>query len=120
MTRRRKRCGYTIRTVPTLVEAAIGETLRRQLARPIHVLDTTPWQRDRLIELGLTMVGEVLHASERSLQRIAYVGEVRSRRRRNAAIAAVYEYCQAALNLPPFLRQPGNTTVLHSRHLLFD
>ena len=35
---------------------------------------------------------EVLHASETKLQRIAYVGEVRSRRMRNAAIAAVYEY----------------------------
>jgi hypothetical protein len=78
--------------VPTFVEPEIGETLRRQLAKPIRVLDITLWQRENLLKLGLETVGDVLHASETKLQQIAYVGEVRSRRMRNAAIAAVYEY----------------------------
>jgi hypothetical protein len=78
--------------VPTLLEADVGEVLRRQLSKSIDVLDITEWQCARLRELGLTTVGDVLHASETKLREIAYVGEVRSRRMRNAAIAAVYEY----------------------------
>jgi len=78
--------------VPTFTEPLIGETLRRQLAKSIKVLDITFWQRQKLQELGLNTIGEVLHASETKLRQAAYVGEVRSRRMRNAAIAAVYEY----------------------------
>jgi hypothetical protein len=78
--------------VPTFAEPEVGETLRIQLAKSIDVLDITPWQRDGLRGLGLNTVGDVLHASETNLRQIAYVGEVRSRRMRNAAIAAVYEY----------------------------
>jgi hypothetical protein len=78
--------------VPTFTEPEIGETLRRQLAKSIDVLDITWWQRDALRRLNLTTIGEVLHASETKLQQIFYVGEKRSRRMRNAAIAAVYEY----------------------------
>jgi hypothetical protein len=78
--------------VPEFVEPAIGETLRRQLAKSIDVLDITEWQRGGLRELNITTIGEVLHSTEMNLQRIAYVGEKRSRRMRNAAIAAVYEY----------------------------
>jgi hypothetical protein len=78
--------------VPTLSEADVGEVLRRQLSKSIRVLDITAWQRDQLLKLGLMTVGDVLHASETKLQERPYVGEVRSRRMRNAAIAAVYEY----------------------------
>jgi hypothetical protein len=78
--------------VPTFSEPEIGETLRRQLEKSIDVLDITGWQRDGLRSLGINTIGEVLHATETKLQRIAYVGEKRSRRMRNAAIAAVYEY----------------------------
>lgn len=78
--------------VPSFSEAGVEEVLQRQLIKPIDVLDITEWQGTRLRELGLTTVGDVLHASETKLQEIAYVGEVRSRRMRNAALAAVYEY----------------------------
>jgi hypothetical protein len=78
--------------VPTLSEPEVGEVLGRQLSKSIGVLDITDWQRAQLRELGLTTVGDVLHASETKLQERPYVGEVRSRRMRNAAIAAVYEY----------------------------
>jgi hypothetical protein len=78
--------------VPTFEEAGVEEVLQRQLIKAIDVLDITEWQRGKLRELGLTTVGDVLHASETKLQEIAYVGEVRSRRMRNAALAAVYEY----------------------------
>jgi hypothetical protein len=81
-----------LKAVPTLSEADVGEVLRRQLSKSIAVLDITEWQRDQLRELDLTTVGDVLHATETKLQKRPYVGEVRSRRMRNAAVAAVYEY----------------------------
>jgi ERCC4-type nuclease len=55
-------------------------------------LDVTHWQRTKLQELGLATVGDVLLASESKLQTLSYVGEKRSRRIRNAALAAVFEY----------------------------
>jgi len=81
-----------LQAVPKLTEPEVGEVLRRQLGKTIDALDLTPWQRSNLRSLGLTTIGDVLHATETKLQEIAYVGEKRSRRMRNAAIAAVYEY----------------------------
>jgi hypothetical protein len=37
-------------------------------------------------------VGDVLKATEQKLKEASYVGDVRARRMRNAAIAAVLEY----------------------------
>jgi hypothetical protein len=78
--------------VPTFDEPEIGEVLAKQLSKPIEVLDITEWQQTTLQSLGLLTVGDVLHATETKLQEAVYVGEKRSRRMRNAAIAAVYEY----------------------------
>lgn len=61
--------------VPTFSEPEIGETLRMELSKSIDVLDVTEWQRERLGQLDLHTIGDVLHASETSLQQIAYVGE---------------------------------------------
>lgn len=66
--------------------------LKRQLDKPISVLDITPWQKSKLSNLSLNKLGDVLHASESQLKQAFYVGDVRARRMRNAAIAAVYEY----------------------------
>ncbi|MBA4723109.1 MAG: hypothetical protein H2067_18490 [Alcanivorax sp.] len=73
-------------------EPNVADVLQQQLERSISVLDITEWQRGKLKELGLNTIGEVLLASESSLQKLAYVGEKRSRRMRNAALAAVFEY----------------------------
>jgi len=81
-----------LEAVPTFTEPDIVHVLQRQLEKPVDVLDITDWQRQGLLGLGLKTVGDVLHASETKLQQISYVGEVRSRRMRNAAITAVYEY----------------------------
>jgi hypothetical protein len=78
--------------MPTFAEPDAAHVLKGQLDKSVEVLDITDWQRQGLVRLGLNTVGDVLHASETKLQEIAYVGEVRSRRMRNAAIAAVYEY----------------------------
>jgi hypothetical protein len=78
--------------VPTFSEPEVGAMLRLQLSKSIDVLDIAEWQRTGLRQLGIATIDEVLHASETKLREIAYVGEKRSRRMRNAAIAAVYEY----------------------------
>jgi hypothetical protein len=81
-----------INAVPTFTEPNIKAVLKQQLAKPLSVLDITPWQFLKLQELDIETVGDVLLTSESKLQTLAYVGEIRSRRIRNAALAAVFEY----------------------------
>ncbi len=78
--------------VPTFAEPATGAVLRHQLAKPLDVLDISDWQRTKLHEINLSTIGDVLLASESKLRTLSYVGEKRSRRIRNAALAAVFEY----------------------------
>lgn len=66
--------------------------LNLQLDRPATVLDLTAWQLEKLAELGLNTVRDVLNATEKKLKEANYVGDVRARRMRNAAVAAVLEY----------------------------
>lgn len=66
--------------------------LSTQLEKPTTVLDVTEWQRSKLTELNLLTVGSVLKATEEKLKEAYYVGDVRARRMRNAAVAAVFEY----------------------------
>ena len=75
-----------------LQESDTSSTLSRQTKRSIDVLDITEWQKEKLHSLGLRTVGDVLRATETQLQEAKYVGEKRSRRIRNAAVAAVFEY----------------------------
>jgi hypothetical protein len=79
-------------TSPTFSEPSVGAVLQQQLLKPLKVLDITEWQKSKLQELELVTVGDVLRASESMLQTLSYVGEKRSRRIRNAALAAVFEY----------------------------
>lgn len=78
--------------VPNFSEPDMSEVLKRELQKPIGALDLTSWQFDKLTELHLGTVGDILRASETRLQQAYYVGEKRARRIRNVAIAAVYEY----------------------------
>lgn len=69
-----------------------SQVLRRQLDKSIDVLDLTDWQKGKLRELNLMTLRQVLNASEAELKKAMFIGDVRARRMRNAAIAAVYEY----------------------------
>lgn len=69
-----------------------GFDLAPQFAKQVSVLDLTDWQRQKLEELELLTVGQVLEASEDDLMKGYYVGEVRARLMKNAAFAAVLEY----------------------------
>ncbi|MFT8307588.1 hypothetical protein [Acetobacter malorum] len=66
--------------------------LHEQLDKPITVLDISKWQQSKLLELGLNKIGDVLSAPEKKLKQASYIGDVRARRLRNAAVAAVFEY----------------------------
>lgn len=66
--------------------------LQRQLEKPIGVLDISLWQKSKLAGLGLKTVGDVLNATEQRLKQAMYVGPVRARQMRNAAVSAVLEY----------------------------
>lgn len=72
--------------------ANISSVLATQLAKPIGVLDISDWLKGRLRSLSLNTIESVLTASEDKLQEAYYVGGVRSRRMKNAAISAVLEY----------------------------
>jgi hypothetical protein len=78
--------------VPEFSEPDMSDILQRQMEKSMEVLDITEWQKERLRQMNLNTVGDVLQATENQLQEAHYVGEKRARRMRNAAIAAVYEY----------------------------
>jgi hypothetical protein len=78
--------------VPNFKEIDMSDNLKEQLSKSINVLDITDWQKQKLIELELDTIGKVLSEKEAKLREAYYVGEIRSRRMRNAAIASVYEY----------------------------
>jgi len=77
---------------PIISQTGLTLALSVQLNKPSSVLDLTPWQLEKLDELNLNTVRSVLEASEENLKQASYVGDVRARRMRNAAIAAVLEY----------------------------
>ncbi|QTN46419.1 hypothetical protein H7683_01970 [Ectopseudomonas mendocina] len=83
----------TLTDQTTLVsDESMTLALNIQLDRPATVLDLTSWQLEKLSELGLHTVGDVLNATEEKLKEANYVGDIRARRMRNAAVAAVLEY----------------------------
>lgn len=75
-----------------ITDERIALALSTQLERPASVLDLTGWQLEKLNELGLNTVRDVLNATEAKLKEANYVGDKRARRMRNAAVAAVLEY----------------------------
>lgn len=69
-----------------------NQALDAQLQRPIARLDLTEFQLNSLHSLGFKTVGEVLAADEKAFMQAHYVGPKRSRKMRNSAVAAVFEY----------------------------
>jgi hypothetical protein len=74
------------------LDSANNIALAKRLRAPSSVLDVTAFQREKLRELGLATIGDVLAASETDFTKAYYVGRVRSRQMQNAAVAAVLEY----------------------------
>lgn len=72
--------------------SSVSDALRRRLTRSVRELDLTEWQKDKLEELGLTKIRDVLSASDDKLQQAYYVGPTRARQMKNAAETSVLEY----------------------------
>jgi len=73
-------------------DTVINEAIREQLDKSVEFLDLPHWLIQSLIGLSLTKIRDVLTASEKTIQRAYYVGEVRSRYIKNEATSAVFEY----------------------------
>ncbi|WP_099192685.1 ORC-CDC6 family AAA ATPase [Tepidibacter mesophilus] len=68
------------------------DILQKQLNKSIDCLDLTYWQKQKLREVNLLTIAEVLKAPETKLMEAYYVGTVKARQIKNSALAAVYEY----------------------------
>lgn len=66
--------------------------LHKQLARPIDALDMSNFFKNKLREMGLQTVGDILRTPEEKLQEAYMIGPLRSRRMQNIANEAVFEY----------------------------
>jgi len=69
-----------------------NEALDARLDASTDALDISNFQRSKLNELGLDTIGSVLLADEATFKKAHYVGNVRARQIRNAAVTAVLEY----------------------------
>ena len=56
------------------------------------MLEITEWQKSKLKELNINTIGDLLQSTESKLMMAYYVGEVKARQMKNAAMAAVFEY----------------------------
>lgn len=78
--------------VPNFETLDMSTELDVQLNKSVDVLDMTNWQKSQVKSIGLASIKDLLQASEGQLQQLYYIGPVRSRRMRNSATAAVFEY----------------------------
>jgi hypothetical protein len=66
--------------------------LEKWLKRPSSLLKVTKFQQDVFFQLELATIGDVLSASESVFKKARYVGIVRSKQMKNAALTAAMEY----------------------------
>lgn len=78
--------------VPTFIETDLQDILNQQLNKSVDVLDLTLFQKNALQKIGVVLIKEILTVTEEALKSAPYVGNVRARRVKNAALASVYEY----------------------------
>lgn len=77
---------------PDVSSAQMPSIVSKQLGKDIVVLDLSAWQTEGLRSIGINFLRDIIDSTESKLKQIKYVGDKRSRRMRNAAISAVYEY----------------------------
>jgi len=78
--------------IPSFSEPDMSLFIQNQLNQSVNILDLTDWQFEKLNELNIITIGDLLYATEEDLMKARYIGEKKSRRMKNAAFAAVYEY----------------------------
>lgn len=70
----------------------MAESLEIQIAKDISVLDLSYKMKEKLREVGLNSVKDVLNAPEDKLKEAYYVGDKRARWMKRVALTSVYEY----------------------------
>lgn len=70
----------------------MAESLELQISKSVDVLDLSYKMKEKLREVGLNSVKDVLNAPEDKLKEAYYVGDVRARRMKRVALTSVYEY----------------------------
>ncbi len=68
------------------------DILAIKLLQDTGILELPVWIIERLKEVNLKTVRDILTATDEEIRQAYYIGEVRSRMAKNAAIEAVYEY----------------------------
>lgn len=68
------------------------ESMATKLAQDINVLDLSPNMREKLHNISLNTIKDVLEAPEDKLKEAHYVGDIRARRMKKIALNSVYEY----------------------------
>ena len=74
------------------IAGADTDALKEQLDKNIDLLDLTDWQKQKMHEISINTIGELISAPEERLKQAKYIADVRARTIRNAGIAAVCEY----------------------------
>lgn len=73
-------------------EADYNEVMNEMMKKSISILDISPSLQKRLSNNGLNTIGEVLNRNESDLQKIPYIGPVRSRKISNIVYNSILEY----------------------------
>lgn len=68
------------------------DSLKEQFAKTIDLLELTDWQKQKMHEISINTIGELISAPEEKLKQARYIADVRARTIKNAGIAAVCEY----------------------------
>lgn len=68
------------------------DALKEQLDKTIDLLELTDWQKQKMHEISINTIGELISAPEEKLKQARYIADVRARTIKNAGIAAVCEY----------------------------
>ena len=68
------------------------DALKMLLEKNIDLLELTEWQKQKLHEISINKIGELIEAPEERLKQARYIADVRARTIKNAGIAAVCEY----------------------------
>lgn len=68
------------------------DALKEQLDKSIDLLELTDWQKQKMHEISIDTIGDLISAPEEKLKQAKYIADVRARTIKNAGIAAVCEY----------------------------
>ena len=68
------------------------DALKEQLDKSIDLLELTDWQKQKMHEISIDTIGDLISAPEEKLKQAKYIADVRARSIKNAGIAAVCEY----------------------------